>query len=384
MRTLQPALKNGRYVWDRIHMPEAEFRHRVAVVRERMRRENIDVLLAYGCGFDSYADATYLSNHIARLPKSQMVLLDQNERLSMLFEGASRGIPSIRKITWIEDVVATGMDMSKTLPQYLKEHPLAGDTVGLAGARGHMPFDLHEALKKALQGKTLKEADGILEDCRQIKSPAELDQMRRAGRLVGRTMGSLAAFVPHGQTDRTLEAYLFRQARLEGAEDVRMLIGFPQESNWSLRPSENRPLGSGQTVIIYLAAAYERYWAEAAGTFVVGNEAMTHQDQVAGTRILEQLRQSLVPGQKTTEGYRKIMDLIEDSGQRFIHNYGLMHGIGLSIEEAPFFGETKSGELEPGMCFSLRLTFQDDQLGAVMTGDTLAMTDTGIEILTKR
>lgn len=384
MRTIQPALKNGRYVWDRIHMPEEEFSRRVDAVRDRMRKENIDVLLAYGCGFDRYANATYLSNHITRLPKSQMVLLDQNERLSMLFEGASRGIPSIRKITWIEDVVATGMDMSKTLPQYFQEHSLAGATVGIEGGYELMPFDLYEAVLGAFNGKTIQFDVGIVEDSRKIKSRAELDQIRRAGRLIARTLEDVKKFVPHEQTDRSLEAYLFRQARLEGAEDVRILFGFPQESSWSLRPSENRPIVSGQTIVVYLAAAYERYWAEAAETFVVGTEEIKMQEQAAGHKILEDVIQGLLPGQDIAGGYRKIVNAIEGSGQKWIDTYGLLQGIGLSLEEAPYFGETKPGAIESGMCFSIRLPFKNDRLGAVMTGATMAMTDTGVEILTRK
>ena len=380
MRTLQPALKNGRYVWDRIHVPEAEFRRRVAAVRERMRVENIDVLLAYGRGYDRYANATYLSNHINRLPMGLMVRVDPN-RVTMLFEGASRGIPSIRKITWIQDIVAAGMDMAKTLPGYFEENPVAGDTVGLAGVEELMPFDQYEIITNAFKDKKIKDAGSILEDCRKKKSPAELDQIRRAGRLIGRTLASLGEFRPQGKTDRALEACLFHEARLEGAEDVRVLFGFPRKRGWSLRPSQNDPLETGQVVVIYLAAAYEHYWAEAASTYVVGDDALAPHGHEAGSRILNTLRQSLATGERAAEYYRKALKEIEGPGLSLVDDYGLMQGIGLSLEEAPFFGENAEGAIEPGMCFSIRLPLKDEKTGTVMTGTTVAVTENGIEDL---
>jgi len=48
METLQPTLKRGRDVWDRINMTEMEFHMRVEKIREKMQKESIDCILLYG------------------------------------------------------------------------------------------------------------------------------------------------------------------------------------------------------------------------------------------------------------------------------------------------------------------------------------------------
>ena len=70
-------------------------------------------------------------------------------------------------------------------------------------------------------------------------------------------------------------------------------------------------------------------------------------------------------------------------GVDHIDEYGLAQGIGLSLNEWPRFDGEASGNLEEGMCLSLRLGVKDKTRGALMLGNTLHVSKTGVDILTE-
>ena len=103
MQGMQPTLRNGRSIWSPINMPFEEFQSRIDILRSKMAEHRIDVLLAYGYAFNHYGNPCYLSNYVIRLPRGSLVALTPGD-VTLFFEGASRGLPSAKKLTWIEDM----------------------------------------------------------------------------------------------------------------------------------------------------------------------------------------------------------------------------------------------------------------------------------------
>ncbi|MBW1802880.1 MAG: hypothetical protein JRJ85_19380, partial [Deltaproteobacteria bacterium] len=103
METMQPTLRNGRNIWDAVNIPRAEYENRIGILRKKMVEQDMDILLAYGLGFNDYGNPCYLSNVVIRLPRGAMVVLSRDD-VALFFEGASRGVPSFKKTTWIEDL----------------------------------------------------------------------------------------------------------------------------------------------------------------------------------------------------------------------------------------------------------------------------------------
>jgi Xaa-Pro aminopeptidase len=242
METMQPTLKNGRNVWDRINMPEDEFQERLKKVRRGMKKEGIDLLLLYGNGFNEYGNYCYLSNYIIRLPRGALVVVPRMGELALIFEGASRGIPSVKKTTWIEEVRACG-DVSKECVKYLEERKPIPSTIGLVGLRQLMPNDPFQFLCESLSQCKILDADPFLKEMRMVKSQREIDQVRRSSRIIVHAFDFIAGVPLPEMDERILEARLRREVRLEGAEDFRMLIAKPREERWAFRPAEEPPSG---------------------------------------------------------------------------------------------------------------------------------------------
>ena len=139
MITLQPSLRIGLNVWDRVKMPETEFRSRLEQVKRKMQNERIDVLIIYSKDFNEYGNTSYISNFIARLPGGTLIGLPRNHEPTLFFKGSSRAVPFAKTTTWIADVKACS-DVSKECVNYLNDRAFVPSTVGMVGVRQFMPY----------------------------------------------------------------------------------------------------------------------------------------------------------------------------------------------------------------------------------------------------
>ncbi len=379
MVTMQPALKNGRNVWDHVNMPESEFETRVERIRAQMKKSAIDLLLLYGRGLNEYADPCYVSNFIIRLPRGTIALVPLEGPVVLFFEGASRGLPSLLLTTWVRELKPAG-NVAKECAQYLKEKGLVPCSVGLGRLAEMMPYQEFRVLKEALAGCKIVDAARMLPNLRMIKSTKEIDEIRRAGRILKKGFELVSSMCSDGMSEQFLEAMVRKQARLEGAEDVRMLFGRSGEKK-RLRPPENRSIGQGHALIINAAVEFERYWAEAVKTFMVKEDSFSEIASDA-TAVYGRAVDAIKPGRTVSRLYKDLLEDARRSGLELLSDYGLGGGIGLSLNELPVINEKGAQKLKEGMCLSLRLAVKDKTYGSTMFGNTLLVRKNGAEVLT--
>jgi len=380
MQTMQPTLRNGRNIWDAINMPRSEYEKRIGILRKKMAEQAMDVLLAYGLGFNDYGNPCYLSNFVIRLPRGAMVVLGRHD-VALFFEGASRGVPSAKKTTWIEDVRPCA-NISQECLKYLEEKALLPARVGFAGIHEWMPYDQWKTLTDALSGGTIVDAQKIISDMRAIKSDRELDQIRRAARIVKTVFEKMPGVFLPKKSERHLDATIIREARFGGAEDVRVLIGRLRPDGWTLRIPENQSFRAGDHFTIYVGLAYERYWAEAIRGFRMDGDTLSHPEMKAAGALYGELTQRLKPGKTIGRCTDDILAIIEKSEFDCLPDFGLGNGIGLSLNEGPELDRNVGDEIRAGMCLTLRLAVKDQLSGAAMIGHTLCFADAGVEVLT--
>ncbi len=382
METMQPTLKSGRNTWDQINMPVEEFHARVKKIRQRMKERGIDVLLLYGKAFNEYGNYCYLSNYVIRLPQGALVAVPKAGELSVIFEGASRGVPSIKKTTWIDDIRATG-DVSKECVKYLQEKNLIPSVIGLVGLRRQMPYYQLQFLFDSLPKCKIIDAGSFINELRMVKSSREILQIRKASRIVVRTFDFITSNSFLNLREEVLEAAARREARLEGAEDFRMMIAKPLEERWAFKPPKENPLRSEDKVIIYLAVEFERYWAEAARTFSVRDSSFVETQPEEVKTLVEAIVEGMSTGKKVSQFYRETMAKIKKANFDFIPDYGLGQGIGLSPKELPVIAKEDQSILNQGMCFSLSLGIRNKVMGPLMIGNTIYLSKKGAEVLTR-
>jgi len=380
METMQPALKNGRNVWDRVNMPQGEFEGRVERIRAEMKRGGIALLLLCGKDYKEYGDPCYVSNFVTRLPRGALAAVPLTGPVAVFFEGASRGLPSYLATTWVRELKAAS-DVARECVKYLKEKSLIPCTVGFGRLKEFMPHQQFQFLQESLTECTIVDAARIVSNLRMVKSTKECDQIRRAGRIVKKAFDFIASATFDGMSEQLLDAMVRREARLEGAGDFRMLVGIGSEGKWSLRPVEGRKIESGLSVIIYIAVEFERYWAEAARTFVAGESSfseMSGETSALYTQVL-----SVVKPKMSVSGiFAEVRNRVQESGFDLVADYGLGGGIGLSLNESPVITEKGKEKLKEGMCLSLRAAAKEKSGRLVMMGNTLIVGKDGAEVVT--
>jgi methionyl aminopeptidase len=251
------------------------------------------------------------------------------------------------------------------------------------------------------------------------KSPAELDLMRRAGRIVAETIAAVVAVVEPGRTTADLDAVAARTIERSGALPSFKGYGgrggvppFPGVICASIGaeivhgiPSADRTLAEGDLLSLDFGAIWEGFHADAAVTVIVGDVPPSPE----AARLVEVTREALAaaietvrPGGRLSDIGAAVESVAVPAGFGIVREYG-GHGIGRSLHEDPFiqnFGAPGRGPtLRPGLVIAVEpmlmtgaegtLLLPDDW--TVVTADgslsahfehTIAVTEDGPEVLT--
>jgi len=329
-----------------------------------------DALLLYGSNLNGCGHPTWLANYVVKLPFAALAVLPRVGDAALLFQGATRGRAAAQATTWIEDVRPC-WDMAETCLQVLQERRLTESRVGLAALPRLMPHAGWRTIAAGLAAADLVDAEDLVNQCRAIKSDREVEQIGRAAIVVARAMESIVRVQP-SEGEWQLVARLMREARMRGAEDIRVLIARPQRENAAFRPVEDIPLSDGETVSVLLAASWEHYWSEAIRTFQVDARRFEPAwDQRIDARF-QQLVATLRPGTLVREWFRRTHSGMTAAEASATATYGVAHGIGITPEEWPRLADSEPTSIAEGMCFVIRAAFEGAR-ELVWHGDTICV-----------
>ncbi|MBC6458547.1 type I methionyl aminopeptidase [Actinomadura sp. HBU206391] len=246
----------------------------------------------------------------------------------------------------------------------------------------------------------------------QIKSADQIELMRAAGLVVGRTLERLREAVKPGLTTADLDDIAEDSIRSEGATpSFKGYHGFPATICTSVNeeivhgiPSTAKVLRDGDLISIDCGAIVEGWHGDAAVTVAVGE--ITAEQQ----RLMDVCEESLWHGLAAGRAGARLSD-ISHAIETYIRSqgsYGVVegytgHGIGTEMHmdpAVPNHGPPGQGpELVPGMCFAVepmvnlgtRSTWELEDGWTVVTEDgrhsahfehTFAVTDDGPWVLT--
>src|SRR5437879_3259828 len=198
------------------------------------------------------------------------------------------------------------------------------------------------------------------------KSAAEIDKMRRSGRLVREVLDEVSALVKPGATTMDLEYAAERKIKELGAKPAfKGYYDYPCVLCTSINeeivhgiPSEKRTLKTGDIVSIDCGVVCDGYYGDAAITVPVGEELTAELK-----KLLEVTEASLYKGIEqakigNTVGHvgSAIQKHVEANGFSVVREF-VGHGIGTKLHEAPQipnFGKKGQGaELTEGMVLAI-------------------------------
>jgi methionyl aminopeptidase len=242
------------------------------------------------------------------------------------------------------------------------------------------------------------------------KSRAEIESMRRAGRLVAEVLALCEEAIRPGVSTAALDALAERHIRASGGvPSFKGYHGFPSSICVSIDSEVvhgipgRRTIREGQVVSIDAGAIVDGWHGDAARTFIVGDVDPAVRDLVEATR------RALAAGIAAARVGNRIWDIsaaVEDVA--LPRGYGVVrpyvgHGIGQAMHEEPqvpnYRTRSKGIELAPGICLAIEPMFtlgtaevetradgwtvvtRDGSVAAHFE-DTLAVTEDGPQVLT--
>ena len=256
---------------------------------------------------------------------------------------------------------------------------------------GYDPYHLPEAyalgIRKA-SGNKLKwvAAPGAAPPLRIKKDAKELGALRGAGHCVAMGFNHIKKLARPGMTESDLAAEFESYIRKHGATKASFdsIVAAGENAAYPHYITGNRILRKNDMVLCDIGALVDGYCSDLTRTFFLGSISPLGRkvyDTVARAQKLA--IQAVKPGVKAAQIDRIARDEIDRAGygRRFIHSTG--HGVGVEIHEAPWVGGASQDVLEPGMIITVEPGIYLQGWGGVRIEDTMLVTKTGYEILTK-
>ena len=243
-----------------------------------------------------------------------------------------------------------------------------------------------------------------------IKSPQELDSMRRAGKIVGNVIDLLKAAVAPGMTTLDLDKIAYKEITRQGATPTfKGYMGFPASICTSVNEEivhgipGKRVLLEGDIVKVDVGATIEGFIGDAAVSLPVGEVTPEAIDLMEHTRIsLEEGIKAAQPGGRVGDIGAAVQAYGESRGYGVVRAF-VGHGVGRFLHEdpqVPNYGQAGMGPLlRVGMCIAIEPMFNLGDWNTktlednwtVITADgklsahfehSIAITEDGPEILT--
>ena len=198
----------------------------------------------------------------------------------------------------------------------------------------------------------------------KLKSPKEIEIMRRAGKITAAARALAGKMVAPGVTTREIDKAVHDYILSQGAIPTFLHYnGYPGSACISVNDEVihgipgRRVIKEGDIVSIDVGAKIDGYTGDCAGTYVAGKA------DPEALRLIEVTRQSFFKGiQYARKGYRlsdishAIQECVEKNGFSVVRDY-VGHGVGQNLHEdpqIPNFGKAGHGpRLFPGMTLAI-------------------------------
>jgi Xaa-Pro aminopeptidase len=247
-----------------------------------------------------------------------------------------RDIPASKVMTPIEDVRPFAR-LPQEAVKLVKERGLEKARLGLVGTSEALPIAEWSAISSELPDVAWQDRDERFAQMQALKGAAELDAIRVAAGVAHRGIEKAAQAFEAGRTMRAAAAEIEREMLYGAAEDVRLLVAGGPQCGVALRPPDDRVLEKNDTVMLVLAVAVQRYWAESAQTFSLGATSADQRAlEVKATSAVEAMTGAIHADAHIANVAHAAESALGDPELvRVARGYGLGHAVGLDAEEEP-------------------------------------------------
>lgn len=408
------------FEWASLPFPKEEFQRRRESAIAKLANTNEIVLipsrdgLSQGETFRQTDDFIYFTG--LELPGSMLVINSEEKEIILFtpkrdfrFENPSRRNdfpgrplatdPELKTLSGIENI-----QPFETLHNYLKNKmPFHVFSIN-DGVKGQLTslktgfitsWSTEQTLRFHLEqnypGIRIQNAYETIASLRMIKSPLEIEALKKAVDITIKGIVLAARSIRPGVDERTLEAVMEAEFKRQGSPRVPFasIIKSGPNSLWPWRilaahyQRRNRKMNAGELVIFDVGCEYNYYVSDMGRTFPVSGRFTDEQRQILkmGISVSDAIIAAVKPGITFADLKRVADDTIPDNEKKYMQvglHFG--HHIGLSSGDP----NDADAVLQPGMVFTVEPWYYNhDKEISVFTEDEVLVTEAGYELLTK-
>lgn len=377
------------------NFPANEIAGRVRRVREAMAAEGIELLLltdreniVYFSGLSSIA---WVQKGV--VPAVLLIHADVEEPIMIL---PDFWLGTAEKTTWLEDFVlhhashSDPSDFANLVVDVITRRGWGSAHIGYEA--GHemlvgMPIAQWDHVRSGLADAQWVDGGDAIWRVRMIKSPAEIERLRRAAEVTNRAQERLRNYLHVGMSELEAGAFL-RRAMIQDdcSEQDRLFLNFRAgRDRYSMTDTypKDRALAPGDILVCDAGLILDNYASDTARIYSIGAPSDLHAAVYgsvvdARAKALELLR----PGVAASALYEAVRSVFDDTGLP-VHIDMVGHGIGLDTHEPPMLSPINDSPILENMVINIEpwVTLPDDQ-GVLVIEDTFLVTADGYEDVT--
>jgi Xaa-Pro aminopeptidase len=381
-----------------------EYRVRACRVAGLVRERGLDGLVAWSRGggtVDRFANVLYLTNYYnpwpAVLDFPELWTGQGNAGVLVTAEGERVLITNVPEEEWrgsyvhCEDFV-DDPHIDRGLARALTRHGLEHARVGLV-AEDSLALGLYRRLLEATPTVRWEPADDILAEVRRIKSPAEMNVIRRAVSVGDAVMEAMLSTVRPGATEADVH-----RAGIEAGLALGLAPydapGASGPAPGAFAPSSlpswsERELAAGDLWRTDMYGIWHGYLFDVSRSTVAGEPSASQLEILeAATAIVEAVISAIAPGMPFAVAHaagdeatrRHAAWVRRGEGKHDYPHYG--HTIGLGWEGL-WIHPAETSTFEPGMHVAVETTVGRSETGFAMFEQDLLVVDSGVELTSR-
>jgi Xaa-Pro aminopeptidase len=376
--------------------PEEEGNRRHAAIRTAMDREGLECLIVAGVR-GNYGDRAgnfrYISNY-APWFDDEYIAFPRVEK-PLLLAWSVPHAEWCRKVSWIKNVEPIGvmstvptrkMAYAARIAEYVNSLGCGQSRIGICDFET-MPVYVYLGLQKLLPGAEFVDAREVLSRIRMIKSPMELDFMKKAADCADIGFKAMLETAKPGVSETKVWAACEYSMTLAGAMPPSFTLmsagpSLREKGRGQPYAGTGRTLQKGDIITTEISASYGGYWVQLCAPIVIGHVIPNDLRQMFDVHqeMYELAVAQMRPGITLGSIQAKLQELARSRGCDPSPAWALAH-IGLLIRD-DIASETV---LQPNMTF-VNHPYTQYENGAYSNhtiGSTLVITERGCEVLNR-
>ncbi len=252
--------------------------------------------------------------------------------------------------------------------------------------RTYIPYDRMVFLQETFGKDVIVDGTQAIVEARAIKTPWEINCMRKAAAATHNAMYEVAQNTHEGLTEADMVNLWNKACANQGPDyyDRHSVHAFADMYSPVVIPRKNVVLKDGDIVKLDGTLFYQGYISDLARSYAVGGKVRPECDEIYQLLLEAHDKEFAMagPGVPINELFDACMAIIKKKFPSYKRGH-FGHSIGCNKfpEEAPFITGEEKRVLEPGMVFCFEVPYYSSKNGSYNLEDEIVITETGIERL---